>query len=292
MRTRHRPLLIVPMVLITLACTCNMLSMSTATPAPEQGVVPTLAAQPNPTIAPSTQPALQPPATECQPRVTATKNVNVRKGPSTNYDIVDALSAGESAIVEGKSEAQYGEWWYIVKSNAPGGHGWVWGEAVTPSCIPDNLQVVVAPPTPKTQAGGGQPMQATETSLPPPAGGGSWGPTQVDLAVTDLFTDNWPLGEIYVRVTNNGPGSLSDVGNNLLQFAIIVHPYSGAPQNVQGPSTTLTLSLIPGETKAYRTYISVDGVNNWYEISCELVPVTADPVPGNNTYSEMFPPPP
>jgi len=78
----------------------------------------------------------------------------------------------------------------------------------------------------------------------------------------------------------------------MVQFAIIVHPYSGAPQIVQGPSTTITISLNPGETKEYRTYISLDGVNNWYEVSAEIVPVTVDPNPGNNTYSETFPPPP
>ncbi len=266
--------------LITLACTCNLLSLEWPTPTPPAAVYPVISPQPYFTIA---APPYQPPPNECQASITANSNVNIRKGPSKAFDIVDTLYAGESAVVVGKSDPQFGEWWYIVKSNAPGGHAWVWGDAVTPSCIPVDLKVVAAPPTPKTLA------QATETSLPPPPGGGSWGQTQVDLAVTDLYPDNWPLGEIYVRITNNGPGSISNVANNLLQFAIIVHPYSGAPQVVQGPSTTVTLSLNPGETKEYRTYISLDGVNNWYDVSCEIVPVTADPNPGNNTYSENFP---
>ena len=287
MRLSNRTSLVSLIALITLACMCNLGPSLVAAPTsePYQYQYPTALLQPQP-LNPVTLP------TTCNPIITANMNVNIRKGPSKTFDSIGVLDTGNYMSVVGKSESQYGEWWYVAYPPATSGYGWVWGDAVTPSCIPTNLQVIAAPPTPKTQASGGQPPQATETSAPPPAGGGSWGQTQADLAVTDLYPDNWPLGEIFVRVTNNGPSSISNVANNLLQFAIINHPYSGAPQNVTGPSTSINISLAPGETKAYRTYISLDGITYWYEVSCEIVPVIADPNPGNNTYSETFPPPP
>ncbi len=285
----HRALLVSTLSIIMLACLCYLPPSMMATPISPQYQYPT--SQPNPTsLLQPINPVSLP--TTCTPIITATSNVNIRKGPSKAFDSIDVLEAGNYMSVAGKSESQYGDWWYVYNPSAAGGYAWVWGDAVTAACIPANLQVVAAPPTPKTQANANPPQQATETSAPPPSGGGSWGQTQVDLAVTDLYTDNWPLGEIYIRVTNNGPGSVTNTANNLIQFAIIVHPYSGAPQIVQGPSTTITISLVPGETKAYRTYTSLDGVNNWYEVSAEIVPVTADPNPGNNQYSETFPPPP
>ncbi len=283
----QRTLLAGSITVLTLACMCNLGPALVASPTAVPYQYPTAQLQPQP-VNPVSLP------TTCNPIITATMDVNIRKGPSKAFDSIGVLETGNYMSVAGRSESQYGEWWYVVYPPAAGGYAWVWGDAVSASCIPADLQVVAAPPTPKTQTGGGQTAQATETSLPPPSGGGSWGQTQVDLAVTDIFVDNWPFGEISVRITNNGPGSISNVANNWLECTIVVHPYSGGPQNTIGPiSQSLNLSLVPGETKAFGTTYSTDGTTYWYEVTCEIQPAgLADPNLGNNTLYETFPPSP
>jgi len=82
----------------------------------------------------------------CQPTVTANVDANVRAGPSKSYPSVGSLLSGQSAAVQGRSESAFGNWWYIQLPVASSGHGWVWGDTVTAVCIPNDLQVVSAPP--------------------------------------------------------------------------------------------------------------------------------------------------
>ena len=82
----------------------------------------------------------------CTPMVTATVNANVRLGPGTAYDIVGALTLGQSAAIVGRNDAY--TWWYIDYPGAAGNHAWIAGSVVTGSCVPAEVQVVAAPPLP------------------------------------------------------------------------------------------------------------------------------------------------
>jgi hypothetical protein len=263
MSLANRTSLVSLIALITLACMCNLGPSLVAAPTsePYQYQYPTALLQPQP-LNPVTLP------TTCNPIITANMNVNIRKGPSKTFDSVGVLDTGNYMSVVGMSESQYGEWWYVAYPPATSGYGWVWGDAVTPSCIPTNLQVIAAPPTPKTQASGGQPPQATETSAPPPAGGGSWGQTQADLAVTDLYPDNWPLGEIFVRVTTSWHHFKRGEQLSNSQLSIT---YSEHRRMTDQARHKRHLARV----KQGVSHIHLIDDNLLHEVSCEIVPVIA-----------------
>lgn len=197
---------------------------------------------------PPVQPSLTPPAlsseatsTEilCNPKVTADMDVNVRKGPSTVYNEVGALLTGQSAGVAGWNDAH--TWWYIEYPASSDGHGWVWGEAVTETCVPQDLVVIVAPPTPVIA------QNPTETNvisigtliiigtvvLPNPTG---------DLAMTDLFLSSGD--EIIFRVSNVPTGSISGSFTYQLYVdgSMVVQRVENAPTGSQVFWTGYTLS--------------------------------------------------
>ncbi len=150
-RRRRLPLLgLAALVVLAAPCSvCNLLQSATSQPA----LAPTVTVAALVTTQATSTAALATPtmvasatATTCVPTVVATQDANVRSGPGPVYDVVGALLTGSSAVVDGKDSSS--TWWYIELAAAPGGHGWVWGQVVTPSCIPQSLQVVAAPPTP------------------------------------------------------------------------------------------------------------------------------------------------
>ncbi len=84
-----------------------------------------------------------PPATVAQ--LTATANVNVRKGPGTNFDILGVLLQGQQAEITGRNADA--TWWQIKFPGAPGGVGWVSAAFASAENI-GNVPVVAAPPPP------------------------------------------------------------------------------------------------------------------------------------------------
>jgi hypothetical protein len=125
-----------------------------------------------------------------------------------------------------------------------------------------------------------------------PPGGGSAGMTKVDLAVTDLYPDALPQGKVYARITNNGPGSLSNTGVQLSCSAELTEISNFAKTtNAITPFST-AMSLTPGQTEAVDTHLTVDTSVYWYKITCTVSSSTADPNAGNDSYSETIPPPP
>ena len=58
-----------------------------------------------------------------QPTVTTKTNLNIRAGPSTDFDRLAVMRQGETALIIGKNTA--GTWWLIERSQLPGGSGWV-----------------------------------------------------------------------------------------------------------------------------------------------------------------------
>jgi hypothetical protein len=160
-------LLVIVILLTVLSCNLPGVSLVASTP-PGEGnddLIATITAlaglQQNPQ-SPANTPAPSPTAivtadilitaTSCAPMITVNSDANVRSGPGTVYDPpVGTLSAGATANVEGKDST--GTWWYIVYPPGSGGHAWISGSLVTPSCLPSTVAIIPAPPTPLPPSG-------------------------------------------------------------------------------------------------------------------------------------------
>jgi hypothetical protein len=111
-----------------------------------------------------------------------------------------------------------------------------------------------------------------------------------DLAVTDLFPQQAPMGKLYFRLTNNGPDSL--------QGAAVTATCGGTATAVSGGTTTsvpaavqgtFVVTLAPGQTQSFATQIDLDLSKFEYDLSCEAAAASAgfaDPDISNNLYSE------
>lgn len=69
--------------------------------------------------------------------------INVRAGPSTNYDVVGVLIIGQVVPALGRSAG--GDWVKIEYPGVAGGTAWVYSPLVN---ISGNLSIVEPPPTP------------------------------------------------------------------------------------------------------------------------------------------------
>src|SRR4030042_4264929 len=101
----------------------------------------------------------------------------------------------------------------------------------------------VAPPGPTATAtppGSPQPPPPP----PPPAPPG----VTADASPTDLYPDTQPPGSAWVRITNNGPDTLTnhkvDVTVVETRSTLSVPP---SAQSAQGPAVEYTLNLAPGQ---------------------------------------------
>jgi hypothetical protein len=111
---------------------------------------------------------------------------------------------------------------------------------------------------------------------------------QADLAVTDIFPQSLPQGEVYCRITNNGPDALQNalVG---LQTVAIIHTYNpGDPTRSAASYGVITVTLQPGQTSEFPTGIGVtDTTKYWYEFTSQ-VSWSSDPDSSNDSYSEQI----
>lgn len=114
-------------------------------------------------------------------------------------------------------------------------------------------------------------------------------PFAADLAITDLYpeTDYGPVG---VRITNHGPGTVSNVTVQLSCQWDQVDPIEGTTVDTgqMGPMPISISNLSPGQTQAFNTDISVDPSYR-YDVTCSVQVGFNDPNGGNNSYSESFP---
>jgi hypothetical protein len=124
--------------------------------------------EPLPTETPTeplpTETATQPPAEKAPPTETPTSeaesvvtagesNVNLRNGPSTDYEMAGTLSPGESLEIVGRNADS--SWWQV---SIPDGLAWVAARVVTVSNVDDSIPIAEAPPPP---------IQPTPTEPPP-----------------------------------------------------------------------------------------------------------------------------
>lgn len=84
-------------------------------------------------------------ATPSVPTVTVSTNTNCRTGPSTAFDLIGALTVGQSAEVVGRFSS--GNYW-IIKTPNSSGTCWLWGQYATVSGNTSNLPEYPSPPTP------------------------------------------------------------------------------------------------------------------------------------------------
>jgi hypothetical protein len=122
---------------------CNLPSGApTEAPAGDSSPTPTAAVAVSDTPTATAAPA----ATACSPIVTTTTDANVRSGPGQVYNILGAIPLGGTAPVAGRNAE--GTWWYIQFAAGSGGHAWIAGSVTTATCIPNDLAIIAAPPTP------------------------------------------------------------------------------------------------------------------------------------------------
>lgn len=111
--------------------------------APAAADIPTLSA-------PTAQPG--------SPTMTALVSLNVRTGPGTNYAVVGAFSAGQTATIIGKS--QDGNWWKVQCPAGVGNECWTSARPQYSTAMgAEGVLVAAAPPAPTSP-----PAQATPTT--------------------------------------------------------------------------------------------------------------------------------
>jgi hypothetical protein len=113
---------------------------------------------------------------------------------------------------------------------------------------------------------------------------------KADLAITDIYPDNLPHGNLRFRITNNGPTPLTAYG---VPVQCSGYYYSWGTHQVQPDQLFseqfVVVSLAPGSTDSFDAGLSIDANLYQYEITCALS-TDIDPKPGNNTYMEVIPP--
>ncbi|MBU0491012.1 MAG: DUF11 domain-containing protein [Chloroflexi bacterium] len=133
----------------------------------------------------------------------------------------------------------------------------------------------------------GQSVKASNpfTVTPPPAAGLS-----ADLAVTDIYPDNMPQGKVWVRITNHGHGTVTNVGITL-EYTALSTPRPGiyAPSQPVHAQRTIIINLSPGQTAAFDTGVTVDTDSFTYSVTASIQVPFQDPNPANNSYSEAIP---
>jgi hypothetical protein len=112
-----------------------------------------------------------------------------------------------------------------------------------------------------------------------------------DLAVTDLYPDHQPVGTLWARITNHGPDTISGASIQLVCQSERTHKANCSKPNLGPVILPLTVSLNPGQTKAFNTSIGLDTATYWYDANCTVQVSFTDPDNTNNLYSEVIPPP-
>jgi len=137
----------------------------------------------------------------------------------------------------------------------------------------------VVPPTPT-------PPAQVIPPAPPPVG------VAADITPTDLYPDNQPVGVMWVRITNNGPDTLT---NNKVSITLSQSRSTfGNPPVVDSytsPATEYTLNLAPGQTQTINLGAQIDTSHYRYDFTMAAAAVDfTDPNTGNDTYKESVEP--
>jgi hypothetical protein len=116
-------------------------------------------------------------------------------------------------------------------------------------------------------------------------GGSPPQPQSADLAVTDLFADKLVQGKVYARITNHGPGNLTNV---TVQLSCSGAGWANNSPTPVSSSKSVAVTLNPGQTQQFNTGIVIDtNQYSYYELTCEINYQDRDSA--NNRHGEVIP---
>jgi hypothetical protein len=198
------------------------------------------------------------------------------------------LNGQEVPPVGEREECPEGTVTYVLGVEAPGGPYErtvtlrVEGGGPAPEPTPQSP----APPAPPAATSTPPPpAQPTATPQPP-------GPTGVtaDVRPSDLYPDKQPQGVIWVRVVNDGPGTLTNKKvriSGAMTRSTKTNPPSASGQNILPQE--YPINLAPGQQQNINLgwQIDLNQYNYEFTVTVEAVGFT-DPNTGNNTYKESF----
>ncbi|HUS69703.1 MAG TPA: hypothetical protein VM075_02865 [Anaerolineae bacterium] len=142
----------------------------------------------------------------------------------------------------------------------------------TASAAPPQAPTATPPP----------PAQPTATTQSPPSGADVW--------PSDLYPDSQPQGNIWVRIVNNGPETLTNkkvrISGSQTRSTKTTPP-TASGQNILGQD--YTINLAPGQQQNINLGWQVDLSQYNYEFQVDVQAVDfTDPSTGNNSYTESF----
>jgi hypothetical protein len=106
--------------------------------------------------------------------------------------------------------------------------------------------------------------------------------------VTDIYPGNQPHGQFWVRITNNGPGTLQNVKVNIVCSSERTDRNNGKKSSAGKANLNVNMNLAPGQTKNIATGLKLDTNVFDYQVRCQVKPGFNDPKNGNNTYKEAL----
>lgn len=233
--------------------------VSTFTPA-AQPAQPTPTPSSTPTPANTQTPTL-PPAPEFA-RLTAKSNLNVRSGPSTQFEVVGMLPAGTSAEILGVSPDRL--WWLIAFAYAPGGAGWVvtdpqYGAATNTYNVP----VVYSPPTPTFTPSATATPTSTPSATPTPTNTPTVTPTPPNPVIQYFRADRLDI--------RAGESARLEWG---FSGATEAYLYPGGETGVVSPGS---LQVTPVTTTTYRISVRNAGAQVEATLTINVQPAPSGP---------------
>lgn len=171
MMNRSRTLILFVGLLALLSLACRLAEVSTAVSTTDFPTLPPPAAEPENETPVATLPGQEPEvtntavATGSAAAMTAKVNLNIRRGPSTQFAIVTAFRAGEGAPILGRSPDS--NWWKIECPTGYSGECWSSARAQYSSAVnTHNVPVAVVPPYPTATQTATATATATFTATP------------------------------------------------------------------------------------------------------------------------------
>lgn len=129
-------------------------------------------------------------------------------------------------------------------------------------------------------------IEVQESANDPSSSSGGSTAFQADVAITDIYPSQLPYGAFHLRITNNGPGTLSKALVSVTCTSNQTDKNNGQVSFGGEDQFTVKLSLKPGETESISTDLTLDITVFDYVVGCEITPSFEDPESGNNEYSE------
>ncbi len=220
--------------------------------------------------------------TDMTPSATLKQDLNVRRGPGTDYGIITALPGGTTLEVTGKD--QYGYWWQVVLPD--GTVGWI-SISYTTSENTENVEVVAAPAPPSGSSG----VSPTATDSGGGGGGGTTAPADSDISTTINIKNgsinysgeiSYPEGDsvdkVYVKVngfdsittsgnvvysltcsSNGSPPSITHIGGSVISGVVGCNSSWTVFYTNDSDTSTLTIQQ---ESSAYATWSLFASANN------------------------------